>query len=135
MDGKLCSNASAGTAPDATVPTGSVLPFALRITASMPAPGHPLHGAKGTIAVEKSSHLPLWKQVPRLHLALTVEANVVRLCISASRQTQRYEDHLCWLRSINDIFPFGSVTPVRFLDPRKQAVGFGECLEPGATAP
>src|SRR5947207_7131416 len=92
-------------------------------------------GDKGTIAVDKSCHLPLWKQVPRLHLALTVEANVVRLCISDSRRTQRYEDHLCRLRSINDIFPFGSVTPVRFLDPRKQAVGFGECLEPGATAP
>src|SRR5207249_6304039 len=39
-------------------------------------------GDKGTIAVDKSCHLPLWKQVPRLHLALTVEANVVRLCIA-----------------------------------------------------
>src|SRR6266571_9287348 len=135
MDGKLCSNASAGKAPEATLAAALILSFFLRITVSMPAPSRPLHRGKRTIAVDKSCHLPLWKQVPRLHLALTVEANVVRLCISDSRRTQRYEDHLCWLRSINDIFPFGSVTPVRFLDPRKQAVGFGECVEPGATAP
>src|SRR5207302_11275342 len=49
-----------------------------------------------------------------------------------SDSRQSYEDHLRRLRPINDIFPFGSVTPVRFLDPRKQAAGFGECLEPGA---
>jgi len=48
----------------------------------MPAPSHPLHGGKGAIAVAKSSPLPLWKQVPRLHLALTAEPSIVRLCVA-----------------------------------------------------
>ena len=82
MDGKLCSNASAGKAPEATLAAALILSFFLRITVSMPAPSRPLHRGKRTIAVDKSCHLPLWKQVPRLHLALTVEANVVRLCIA-----------------------------------------------------
>src|SRR5690349_3942639 len=48
----------------------------------MPAPSHPLHGGKGAIAVAKSSPLPLWKQVPQLHLALTAEPSIVRLCVA-----------------------------------------------------
>src|SRR5207253_974347 len=82
MDGKLCSNASAGKAPEATLAAALILSFFLRITGSMPAPSRPLHRGNRTIAVDKSCHLPLWKQVPRLQLCLSVEANVVRLAIS-----------------------------------------------------
>jgi len=126
--------ASAGTAPDATVPAGFVLPFALRITASMPAPGHPLHGQVhdcrsknlSPAIVETGSTTPFGFDSRSRHC---------KTLHSDSRQTWRYEDHLCWLRPINDIFPFDTVKPCRIVHPRKQTAGFGECLESGAIAP
>src|SRR5437899_8356775 len=133
MDGKLCSNASAGKAPEATLAAALILSFFLRITVSMPAPSPPLHRGQGHDCRRQKLSPAIVETGSTAAFGFDSRSKRCETLHSDSRQS--YEDHLRRLRPINDIFPFGSVTLVRFMDPRKQAAGFGECLEQGATAP
>src|SRR5205823_4177426 len=82
MDGKLCSNASAGKAPEATLAAALILSFFLRITVSMPAPSRPLHRGQGHDCRRQKLSPAIVETGSTAAFGFDSRANVVRLCIA-----------------------------------------------------